>query len=150
MGDVEGFQKMSKVYDNLMKSGKFTAQQNKAEKGEFVDSISELVAICEAEGFIPRFYTEQPNDRVDETIQDMKNYTKTLVTEEDQLANLIESAVKEMVAQEQREEDEDIEDEDLTLDAIEELTDEDFIEYNNFIEEESEEDGTIGSSELIN
>ena len=31
MGDVEGFQKMSKVYDGLMKSGKFpTAAQNKA------------------------------------------------------------------------------------------------------------------------
>jgi hypothetical protein len=25
MGDVEGFQKMSKVYDSLMKSGNFTA-----------------------------------------------------------------------------------------------------------------------------
>jgi hypothetical protein len=24
-GDVEGFQKMSRVYDTLMKSGKFTA-----------------------------------------------------------------------------------------------------------------------------
>jgi hypothetical protein len=29
---------MSKVYDSLMKSGKFTAQQNK-EDGEFVDAI---------------------------------------------------------------------------------------------------------------
>jgi hypothetical protein len=25
MGDIEGYQKMSKVYDTLMKSGKFTA-----------------------------------------------------------------------------------------------------------------------------
>ena len=40
---------MSKVYDNLMKSGKFTAAQNKAESGEFVDSIGELVALCEKE-----------------------------------------------------------------------------------------------------
>jgi len=38
---------MSKVYDSLMKSGKFTAAQNKAEKGEFVDSVGELVALCE-------------------------------------------------------------------------------------------------------
>ena len=62
IGDGEGFQKMSKVYDSLMKSGKFTAAQNKAESGEFVDSIAELVELCEKEGFIPRFYISKPND----------------------------------------------------------------------------------------
>ncbi len=40
MGDVDGAQKMVKMYDMLMKSGKFTAAQNKAEKGEYVDSVS--------------------------------------------------------------------------------------------------------------
>ena len=49
LGDIEGFQKMSKVYDALMKSAKFTAVQNKAESGEFVNSISELVLLCEKE-----------------------------------------------------------------------------------------------------
>lgn len=58
MGDVEGFQKMSKVYDSLMKSGKFTAAQNKAESGEFVDSVGELIEICEKQGYIERFYIE--------------------------------------------------------------------------------------------
>ena len=42
---------MSKVYDSLMKSGNFTAHQNKTENGEFVNSIGELVEICEKEGF---------------------------------------------------------------------------------------------------
>ena len=68
IGDIEGFQKMSKVYDSLMKSGKFTAQQNKAEKGEYVDSISELVALCEKDGFIPRYYIEEPKDKVDRVL----------------------------------------------------------------------------------
>jgi polyhydroxyalkanoate synthesis regulator phasin len=68
MGDIEGFQKMSKVYDSLMKSGKFTAAQNKAESGEFVDSVGELIEICEKHGYIERFYIEQPNDKVDLTI----------------------------------------------------------------------------------
>ena len=39
LGDVDGAQKMIKMYDSLMKSGKFTAAQNKAESGEYVDSI---------------------------------------------------------------------------------------------------------------
>jgi len=62
---------MSKVYDSLMKAGNFTAAQNKAATGDFVDSIGELVAICEKEGFIPRYYIGEPNDKVDETIKDM-------------------------------------------------------------------------------
>lgn len=139
IGDVEGFQKMSKVYDSLMKSGKFTAAQNKAETGEFVDSIAELVELCEKEGFIPRFYISQPNDKVDETLQDLKYYTHTLVTEEMNLGNLIESAVKEMAKQEAKEEDEDIEDE-LEYDNISTLIDEDFIEHKQFLEDEADLD----------
>ena len=139
IGDIEGFQKMSKVYNELMKSGKFTAAQNKAESGEFVDSIAELVEICEKEGFIPRYYVDKPGDKVDETLQDMKNYTHTLVVEEMNLGNLIENAVKEMAKEENKEEDEDVE-EDLTIDEIEQLKDEDFEDHKEFLEDESASD----------
>ena len=142
IGDIEGFQKMSKVYDSLMKSGKFTAQQNKAETGEYVDSISELVELCEKEGFIPRFYIAQPNDQVDATLQDLKYYTHTLVTEEMNLGNLIENAIKEMAKEEAKEEDEDIEDE-LSYDNVSELIDEDFVEQNQFLEDEAELDQVL-------
>ena len=131
--------KMSKVYNELMKSGKFTAAQNKKDNGEFVDSISELVLICEKDGFIPRYYTDGPKDRVDETILDLKGYTKTLVTEEMNLGNLIENAVKEMAREEAKAEDEDIEDE-LTLEEMEQLRDEDFVDYGEFLEEEEMSD----------
>lgn len=139
LGDVEGFQKMSKVYDNLMKSGKFTAAQNKAENGEYIDSISELVMLCEEQGFIPRYYVSEPNDYVDATLQDLKHYTYTLVTEEMNLGNLIDSAIKSMASEEAKEEDEDIE-EAMNYDNIEELVDEDFIEHNQFIEDDVELD----------
>ena len=142
-GDVEGFQKMSRVYDQLMKSGKFTAAQNKADSGEFVDSISALVEICEKDGFIPRYYTDSPNDRVDETLLDLKEYTHSLVTEEMNLGNLIENAVKEMAQQESKEEDEDVEDEILTLAEADALKDEDFVEYNEFLEKESDDDNNL-------
>ena len=139
MGDIEGFQKMSKVYDSLMKSGKFTAQQNK-EDGEFVDAIGQLVEICEKEGFIPRYYIDKPNDRVDETLADMKGYTKTLVYEELNLGNLIEQSIKTMMNEENKEEDEDIEEELLTLEELDELKDEDFEHHNDFLEDEQELD----------
>lgn len=139
MGDIEGFQKMSKVYDSLMKSGKFTAQQNK-EDGEFVDAIGQLVEICEKEGFIPRYYIDKPNDRVDETLADMKGYTKTLVYEELNLGNLIEQSIKTMMSQENKEEDEDIEEEIMTLEEIDQLKDEDFEEHMEFLEELQELD----------
>lgn len=136
IGDVDGAQKMLRMYDSLMKSGKFTAAQNKAESGEYVDSISELVAICEKEGFIPRYYIDQPGDRVDETIADLKGYTHSLVVDEMNLGNLIESAVKTMAREEAKEEDEDIEDEIMSLEDIDQLKDEDFEEFNEFEEDE--------------
>ena len=122
-----------------MKSGKFTAAQNKADSGEFVDSISALVEICEKDGFIPRYYIDSPNDRVDETLLDLKEYTHSLVTEEMNLGNLIENAVKQMAIEESKEEDEDVEDE-LTLEEIEELKDEDFSQFDDFVEDEAEAD----------
>lgn len=103
IGDVDGAQKMLKMYDSLMKSGKFTAAQNKAESGEYVDSISELVAICEKDGFIPRYYTDGPQDKVDRVLQDMQGYTRTLVTEEMNLGVLIERAVKQIEEDRERE-----------------------------------------------
>ena len=136
IGDVDGAQKMLRMYDSLMKSGKFTAAQNKAESGEYVDSISELVAICEKEGFIPRYYIDQPGDRVDETIADLKGYTRSLVVDEMNLGNLIESAVKTMAREEAKEEDEDIEDEILSLEDVDQIKDEDFEEFNEFEEDE--------------
>jgi hypothetical protein len=135
IGDVDAAQKMVKMYDGLMKSGKFTAAQNKAENGEYLDSIGELVVICEKEGFIPRYYTGGPNDRVDETLMDLKNYTHSLVVDEMNLGNLIENAVKQMVEQESKEEDEDVEEE-LEYDNLDELKDEDFADFGEFIEEE--------------
>ena len=136
IGDVDGAQKMLKMYDGLMKSGKFTAAQNKAETGEYLDSIAELVTMCEKEGFIPRYYVDGPKDRVDETLLDLKNYTHSLVVEEMNLGNLIENAVKQMTMEEEKEEDEDTEEEELNYDNLDELKDEDFEEYSEFLEEE--------------
>lgn len=139
---------MSKVYDTLMKSGKFTAAQNKAATGEYVDSISELVALCEKDGFIPRYYTDGPQDKVDRTLQDLQNYTRTLVTEEMNLGNLIENAIKQIQIDKEKEadmtaeaaNDEDAFDASLFGEGEESiLADEDFAALRD-LEEQAEED----------
>lgn len=147
IGDVEGFQKMSRVYDQLMKSGKFTAAQNKAENGEYVDSVGELVMICEKDGFIPRYYVSEPNDKVDQTILDMKRYTRTLITEETNLGNLIEEAIKNNQKEDEAAENSDDADTGLLDDDIEELEgqlhDQDFEDYNDFLENEEASDADL-------
>lgn len=150
LGDVEGFQKMSKTYDTLMKSAKFTAAQNKAESGEFVDSVSALVLLCEKEGFIPRYYTDGPQDKVDRTLEDLRSYTHTLVTEELNLGTLIEGAIKTLQRQAEKDAMDDDDDDDIDDDEIFEeqvnkmLSDQDFVDFNEFLEEDaaldSEED----------
>ena len=98
--------------------------------------------MCEKEGFIPRFYTEGPKDRVDETILDLKQYTHSLVVEEMNLGNLIENAVKQMAAEEAKEEDEDIEEE-LTLEQLDALRDEDFEAFSEFENDEADADAEM-------
>lgn len=143
-GDIDGFQKMQKAYDSLMKSGKFTAAQNKGESGEFVDSIGELVALCERQGFIPRYYTEGPQDKVDRTLQDLQQYTHTLVTEEMNLGNMIEASLREIVKDREREANIDVEDSDEDEDLFNyehpELTEEDYQEYEDMKESERDKD----------
>lgn len=141
IGDIDGFQKLSKTYDSLMKSAKFTAAQNKAESGEFVDSVGELVALCEEQGFIPKFVTSEPQDIVDKTLADFKGYTYKLVTEEMGLGDKIEAALQEMQRQEEQEEGELDEDEDyLDPDSTAVLEDADYEEFYDELENQQEED----------
>ena len=140
LGDVDGAQKMQKMYDSLMKSGKFTAAQNKAENGEIVDSISELVMMCEKDGFIPRYYVDTPKDKVDRVLQDLQGYTQSLITEETNIGNLIENAVKQIEMDKQREaemdadaaSDEDILEDALFSDDLNYITDGEFEEFTDF------------------
>ena len=148
IGDVDGAQKMIKMYDGLMKSGKFTAAQNKAEGADSIDSISAIVSICERDGFIPRYYTEGPQDKVDWVIRDLKDYTRQLVTEEMNLGSLIERAVKQI--EDDRIRDAELDDEDnaedddeafersLFEDSSSPLTDQDFADFSDFEDEEEQ------------
>lgn len=145
IGDIEGFQKMSKVYDSLMKSGKFTAAQNKAELGEFVDSIGELIELCEKEGYIERYYVEQPHDKVDLTIQDMQRYTRTLIEDETNISTMVEKALRENAKEDEEKaknaESDIVDDADLSIEELEKtIKDSDYVDFEEFKEQESAQD----------
>lgn len=145
IGDIEGFQKMSKVYDSLMKSGKFTAAQNKAESGEFVDSIGELIELCEKEGYIERYYVEQPHDKVDLTIQDMQRYTRTLIEDETNISTMVEKALRENAKEDEEKaknaESDIVDDADLSIEELERtIKDSDYADFEEFKEQESAQD----------
>ena len=138
VNDFEGYNKLAKVYDSLMKSAKFTAAQNKTESENEFQAVSELILMAEEEGFIPRFDISVPQDIIDATMRDMERYLNTLVREEQGLGNLIEVAISQM----KREEEANAE-----LEAAlegenfveEDLTDEDYIDFYEFQEEDDEE-----------
>lgn len=141
IGDIDNAQKAVKMYEALMKAGNFTAVQNKTETGNFVDSISEIVEMCEKQGYIERLYVEEPKDRVDLTLMDMQRYTSELVKGETNLTNLVETALKQNMKDDEESKNKDIKelsDEDLFADLDKEvLSDNDFSEFYD-AEEENE------------
>ena len=142
-GDVDTYQKYSRVYDLLSKSGRFSEAQNKDQAPSFLGSVSELVEYCEKEGgFIPRFVVDVPQDIVDRTIQDMNRYTYNLVTKEMGLGQQIEDAIKKIQIQREMEDNEDVT---TDLDDAEQevLNDLDFEEFYDAIQEDRDADAAL-------
>lgn len=137
-GDVSGYNTLSRVYDTLRKSAKFTAAQNKEAKNDYVDSVGELVAICEREGFIPRYATDIPQDKVDITLKDMNNYVRKLVTQDLGFGQQIEDSIKKLQIQKEMREQED--DFDFDEDEVDGLKDKDYEEYFEEIQEQKQKD----------
>ena len=137
-GMYDEYQKLSNTYDKMMKSAKFTASQEK-EEDKFIDSISEMVRLCEEEGFIPVYHTDEPQDIVDVTLRDFTNYVRNLVEKELNLDSLIEKGLEQIKLDEEKEqmsaddalfvEEDMVSDDDLLFEAVNtevlpELTDE--------------------------
>lgn len=102
LGDIDGAQKATKMYDALMKAGKWTAAQIKGENDDVVDSIGEIVAICERDGFIPRYYVDGPQDKADRVLQDLQKYTTDLIDGEVGLSSMVETALKQIAAEQEK------------------------------------------------
>lgn len=140
-GDIDTYQKLSRVYDAMMKSAKFTEAQNKEGKGNFADSVGELVAYCEKKengGAIQPYKIDVPLDIVDKVIDDLKSYNKSLIYEDKSLAQEIEQYLKKREALDQIKRDKE-EAKAKGLDYVE-INDEDFKQDFERIAKEKEQD----------
>lgn len=137
-GDVDGYQKLSRVSDNLRKSAKFTAAQNKDKDNELIDCVGVLVSECERlGGFIPNELIDVKEDMIDVSIKDTQKYTYNLITKDLGFGQQIENYLKKIQLEH------DNLDAVENIDEIEEITDENIAEYYERIEEEKEEDSQI-------
>ena len=105
-GDIESYQKLSRVYDAMMKSAKFTEAQNKDGSVHGIDSAAAIVDFVEAHsGAIPKYDCTEPQDIVDKIIKDLKDYTKSLIYEDKSLAQEIEKYLQQKKITEQMRKD---------------------------------------------
>ena len=141
-GDLEGYQKLAKVSDNLRKSAKFTAAQNKEQRSEFIDSVGQLVQYCEKHGGeIPKFEQTYDVDIIDTVIKDLKEYTRTLIYEDTALARQIQDYLKKReYIQEQKK---DLEQAKARGLSNVQISDEDIQAYNQEIQSQKEQDNAF-------
>ena len=132
MGDVESYQKLSRVYDQLRKSMKVTAAQKKEENNQFIDSVGLLVAFCQKHGHaIPQFQIKTPLDKVDKIIDDLKLYNRQLIYQDKALARQIEDYIKEARAAAEKKKDREAAKEKGEDQYM--ITDQDILDYKDFL-----------------
>jgi hypothetical protein len=137
-GDYEGYQKLSRVYNDLRKSSKFTAAQKKEEEKENFDSIGALVRWCEKEGgAIPRYEIKAPYDIIDTIITDLKDYNYHLFADDPTMADAMENYLMKKKVQEEEKKDRQ---EEKKTGVKKTLTDDDFVVEKERRTEEAEED----------
>ncbi len=141
-GDIDAYQKLSRVYDAMMKSANFTeAQLKKKQQEKNMDSISALVEFVEKEsGCIPRFNLDTTLDRIDQIIKDLKTYTKNLIYEDKSLAREIEDYLKKKEISEAMKKDRQ---EAANNQGTVELQDEDYEEFISSIEDMKQHDSQL-------
>lgn len=81
--------------------------------------------MCERQGFIPRFATDIPQDKVDFTLRDMNEYVYNLVTKDLGFGQQIEESLRKIQLQKEAEKDTD----EAFERKITELEEGDFTEY---------------------
>ena len=97
--DAYNYKTLSSVFDSLRKSGSFTEQQHKEDRRGVIGSVGQLVQLCERDGGIIEQMPppdDYPQDKIDLTINDYKQYAVNLLKNEPNISGLIESYVQKL------------------------------------------------------
>ena len=141
-GDIDTYQKLSRVYDQMMKAAKFTEAQNKDSDGDSFDSVSAIVDFVEAHsGAIPKYECKEPQDVMDKIIFDLKEYTKNLIYEDKALAQEIEKYIQDKRIADAKKKDK--EQARSKGSSVVEITDEDYVEYQQAMEKMKQHDANL-------
>ncbi len=92
LDDVESASKLSRQLDLFIKTANLAPVQQK-DRQQTTFAICQLAYLVEKEGgFIPEFFIEKPNDKIDLFLQDMKEYTEYLIRGETNIGDMVENA----------------------------------------------------------
>lgn len=144
-GDLESYSKIARASDSLRKSLKFTEAQRKEAREEDFGCYGQLVAFAEKnnpEDFIRPIDLSIERDIVDKDIQNIKNYTKTLIEDDPAVFKMIEQYIqkRENLARQEA-------DQAAAEDGIVQISDEDLKEYNEAVEEQKMIDSLVEEEE---
>lgn len=123
----------------MMKSAKFTEAQRKEEKSGDFDAVGQIVYFAEKMGGrIKRHDTSQAYDLIDEKMENLKRYNRDLFMNDSTLAQEIENFMQRSIAIEEQKKDQ------KAAEAAGQervmISDKDFRDFNDFIENQQEED----------
>ena len=138
-GDMDSYSKLARASDSLRKSLKFTEAQRKEEKTEEFDSYGKIVAFAEEynnEDYIRPINLSIDRDVIDKDIRDMKHFISQIVEDDPVVFKMIEQYIKKREILSEKEKAEN-----MGKDFV--LTDEDFKEHNEYIEEQKEIDNSF-------
>ena len=138
-GDMDSYSKLARASDSLRKSLKFTEAQRKEEKTEEFDSYGKIVAFAEKynnEVYIHPIDLSIDRDVIDRDIRDMKHFISQIVEDDPVVFKMIEQYIKKREILSEKEKTES-----MGKDFV--LTDEDFKEHNEHIEEQKEIDNSF-------
>ena len=127
-GDIDSYQKLSRVYDSMMKAAKFTQAQNKEKDANSIDSAAAIVDFVEEHsGAIPKYDCHEPQDLIDQIILDLKEYNRNLIYEDKSLAQQIEKYLQDKrIAEEMRKDKQEAKAKGL---GVVELDDQDYTDH---------------------
>lgn len=138
-GDIDSYQKLSRVYDAMMKAAKFTEAQRKEEKSGEFDSVGQLVYFVEKEGGkINRYKTDEPLDVYDKSLEKLKKYNRDLFMNDPSLAQQLENFIQRRLNLDlEKQMKKEAEDEGTDTYIVK---DKDYEEFNDLLEKERKEE----------